>query len=397
MKIGQKIYFDYNATTPVDPGVVKLMNKYYLQTFANAGSAHSFGMDAFEGLDWARSTCAQSLNGMKEEILFTSGGSESDNLALQGVISRYRTTHPEKIPHLIIDTIEHPAVFETAKYLENKGVSVTRLPVDAEGFVTPEQVEAAITPDTALISIMYANNEIGTINPIGEIGKIAQQHGILFHTDAVQAYTKIKINAQSDNVDLLSVSAHKFYGPKGVGFLYVRNNLDAQKNESTASRLLDPLMYGGSQEYNMRPATENIPGVVGMAKAIALAEEDFEQENSRLLGLRDYLIDHILQEIPDTRLNGSRTHRLPHNVNICFQNIFAYDLMIKLDNAGIMCSVGAACHAGDTTPSRVLLGIGLSSEQAEASMRFSIGRWTTQEDVDTLLQLLDKFVPTMRG
>ncbi len=396
MKIGNKIYFDYNATTPVHPEVAKLMNKYYLQTFANAGSAHSFGMDAFEGLDWARSTCAQSLNGKKEEILFTSGGSESDNLALQGVISRYRTIHPGKTPHLIIDTIEHPAVFETAKYLESRGVSVTRLSVDAEGSVTPEQVEEAITPDTALISIMYANNEIGTINPIAEIGKIAHKHGILFHTDAVQAYTKIQIDTKSENIDLLSVSAHKFYGPKGVGFLYVKNDPDAQKNESTASHLLDPLMYGGSQEYNMRPATENIPGVVGMAKAIELSGKDFEEENARLRGLRDDLIDHILQEIPDTRLNGSRTHRLPHNVNICFQDVFAYDLMIKLDNAGIMCSVGAACHAGDTTPSRVLLGIGLSSEQAESSMRFSIGRWTTQEDVDTLLQLLDQYVPSMR-
>ncbi|MHA1619666.1 MAG: cysteine desulfurase family protein, partial [Promethearchaeota archaeon] len=360
-------------------------------------SAHSYGMDAYEGLDWARSMCAQSLNGIKEEILFTSGGSESDNLALQGVISRYRRTHPGKTPHLIIDTIEHPAVFETAKYLENKGVTVTRLPVDAEGLVKPEQVEAAITPETALISIMYANNEIGTINPIGEIGKIAHQHGILFHTDAVQAYTKVMIDVQSENIDLLSVSAHKFYGPKGVGFLYVRNDPDAQKNESTAFQLLDPLMYGGSQESNMRPATENVPGVVGMAKAIELADEDFKEENTRLKGLRDNLINHILKEIPNTQLNGSRSNRLPHNVNICFQDVFAYDLMIKLDNAGIMCSVGAACHAGDTTPSRVLLGIGLSSEQAESSMRFSIGRWTTQEDVDTLLQLLDKFVPTMRG
>ncbi|MHA1518670.1 MAG: cysteine desulfurase family protein [Promethearchaeota archaeon] len=397
MKIGNKIYFDYNATTPVHPEVAKIINNYYLQTFGNAGSAHSYGMDAYEGLDWARSMCAQSLNGIKEEILFTSGGSESDNLALQGVISRYRRTHPGKTPHLIIDTIEHPAVFETAKYLENKGVTVTRLPVDAEGLVKPEQVEAAITPETALISIMYANNEIGTINPIGEIGKIAHQHGILFHTDAVQAYTKVMIDVQSENIDLLSVSAHKFYGPKGVGFLYVRNDPDAQKNESTAFQLLDPLMYGGSQESNMRPATENVPGVVGMAKAIELADEDFKEENTRLKGLRDNLINHILKEIPNTQLNGSRSNRLPHNVNICFQDVFAYDLMIKLDNAGIMCSVGAACHAGDTTPSRVLLGIGLSSEQAESSMRFSIGRWTTQEDVDTLLQLLDKFVPTMRG
>lgn len=396
MRIGNKIYFDYNATTPVHPDVVAKMNEYYLTHFGNAGSAHSFGLEAYEGLDWARSQCSKSLGGIRDEIIFTSGGSEADNLALQGVMFKYKEQHPSKKPHLIISSIEHPAVWETASFLERKGFTVTRIPVNSEGMVSPSQIENAILPETALISIMYANNEIGTINPIKEIGTVAQKHGILFHTDAVQAFTKLPINVSSENIDLLSVSAHKFYGPKGVGFLFVKNDKSAEKNESTAHLHLNPVMYGGSQEYNLRPATENVPGVVGMAKAIEVAENDLMEENQRLSQLRDHLITHILREIPDTLLNGHRSQRLSNNVNVCFSNVFAYDLMVKLDNAGIACSVGAACHAGDTKPSRVLLGIGRSATQAEGSLRFSIGRWTSQEDIEELLRLLDKFVPIMR-
>ncbi|MHA1473558.1 MAG: cysteine desulfurase family protein [Promethearchaeota archaeon] len=390
------IYLDYNATTPVHPEVVKAMNHYYLKDFGNAGSVHEFGLKAHDALDSARKVSSEFIGAKSIEILFTSGGSEADNMALQGILYKKKKLHPDTHPHLIIDTIEHPAVWETANFLEGEGFEITRLPVDNEGFVDPKAVEDAIRPNTALISIMYANNEIGTINPIKDIGEISHKHNVWFHTDAVQAFTKVPINVKSENIDLLSVSAHKFYGPKGVGFLYVQNDSDAHKNESTAHHYLRPLMYGGSQEFNLRPATENVPGIVGMAKAIEIANADLIKENKRLTKLRDYLINHILEEIPNTKLNGPLKNRLPNNINICFDGVFAYDLMVELDIAGIACSVGAACHAEETNPSRVLLGIGRSSAEAESSMRFSLGRWSTTEKIDSLLELLDKFVTKLR-
>jgi cysteine desulfurase len=395
----QDIYFDYNATTPVHPEVVKAMNTYYLKNFGNAGSVHEFGMQAHEGVDYARTIAGQFIHASKPEIIFTSGGTEANNLALQGYLYKFKEIHPKIRPHLIIDTIEHPAIWETANFLETQGFEVTRIPVDSEGRVDPTQVKAAIQENTALISIMYANNEIGTINPIQEIGEIAHNHNIWFHTDAVQAITKIPIDVEKDNVDMLSVSAHKFYGPKGVGFLYVKNAADAEKNECSAARYLRPLMYGGSQEFNMRPATENVPGIVGMGKALEIAAGDVDHEFQRLTTLRDYLIKHILEEIPDTQLNGSWKHRIPNNINILFNDVFTYDLMVELDNEQIACSVGAACHAGstETVASRVLLGIGRSPKEAENSMRFSIGRWTTQDDVDILLRKLSEFVPKLRN
>ncbi|WP_371803006.1 cysteine desulfurase family protein [Candidatus Lokiarchaeum ossiferum] len=391
-----RIYFDYNATTPVHPEVVKIMNQYYLQDFGNPGSVHEFGLDAHEGLAQARKTIAGFIGAVPTEIIITSGGSEADNLALQGVLYKFKELHPDMIPHLIIDTIEHPAVWETANFLEREGFEVTRLPVDHDGLVNPQDVEAAIKPNTALISIMYANNETGTINPISEIGKIAQNHHILFHTDAVQAITKVPIDVNQENIDLLSVSAHKFYGPKGVGFLYVKNAPDAQKFECTASQYIRPLMYGGSQEFTLRPATENVAGIVGMAKAFEIAQEDFDDEYQRLTQMRNRMINEILETIPDTKLNGSLKSRIPNNINICFKGVFAYDLMVELDNRHIACSVGAACHAGETKPSRVLMGIGLSEDEAASSMRFSIGRWTTDENIDQLLSNLKEFVPKLR-
>ena len=392
----KQVYFDYNATTPVHPEVVKVMNQYFLNDFGNAGSVHEFGLHAHDAMDKSRNTIATFMNAKPIEIIFTSGGSEADNMALQGILYKKKELNPRSRPHLIIDTIEHPAVWETANFLEKQGFEITRLPVDNEGFVDPKSIENAIKPNTALISIMYANNEIGTLNPIKEIGRIAHEHGIWLHTDAVQAFAKVPIDVKEENIDLLSVSAHKFYGPKGIGFLYIRNDPDTHKNESTASHYLRPIMYGGSQEFNLRPATENIPGIVGMGKAIEIANEDFQEEIKREIKLRDYLINHILEEIPDTKLNGPRVNRLPNNINVCFENVFAYDLMIELDNVGIACSVGAACHAEETTPSRVLLGIGRSKKETESSMRFSIGRWTTQENIDSLLELLGKFVIKLR-
>ncbi|MHA1585520.1 MAG: cysteine desulfurase family protein [Promethearchaeota archaeon] len=392
----ERIYFDYNATTPVHPEVVKAMDRYYLKDFGNAGSVHDFGLDAHEGMDWARKTTSQFLGADPYEILFTSGGSEADNLALQGYLYKYLELHPGSKPHLIIDSIEHPAVWESANFLETQGFEITRVPVDHEGRVNPADIKNALKPNTALISIMYANNEIGTINPIKKIGQIAHDHGIWMHTDAVQAFTKVPINVIEENIDMLSVSAHKFYGPKGVGFLYVKNASDAAKHECTASRFLRPLMYGGSQEFGMRPATENIPGVVGMGKAIEIAQGDFDEEFSRLTRMQNYLIDHILNEIPDTELNGSRKHRIPNNVNILFRDVFTYDLMIELSNHNIACSVGAACHAEETKPSRTLLGIGRTGDEAASSMRLSIGRWTNQEHLDHLLALLNDLVPKLR-
>lgn len=392
----EKIYLDYNATTPVHPDVVKIMNHYYLKDFGNAGSVHEFGLGAHNGLDYARNQCATFLNANHTEIIFTSGGSESDNLALQGVLFKAKENYPENTPHLIIDTIEHPAVWETANFLENLGFEITRIPVDQYGMVNPTDISDAIKPNTRLISIMYANNEIGTINPIKEIGKIAQENNILFHTDAVQAFAKTPIDVQKENIDLLSVSAHKFYGPKGVGFLYVKNDQTATKNESTAHKYIRPIMYGGSQEFKIRPATENIPGIVGMGKAIELASRDLSEEIDRLRKIRNYLITHLLQEIPSTELNGHPNQRLCNNVNILFRGVFAYDLMIELDNADIAVSVGAACHAGDTTPSRVLLGIGRNEEEAASSMRFSFGRWTNMEHIDKLLSIIDTCIPKLR-
>ncbi|UYP47467.1 Cysteine desulfurase IscS 2 [Candidatus Lokiarchaeum ossiferum] len=396
MSNSSRIYFDYNATTPVHPEVVDIMNKYYLEDFGNPGSVHEFGLDAHEGLIHARKTISHFIGASPTEIIITSGGSEADNLALQGVMYKYREMHPDVVPHLIIDTIEHPAVWETANFLEREGFEVTRIPVDREGLVNPQDVKEAIKPNTALISIMYANNETGTINPISEIGKIAHDHHVLFHTDAVQAITKVPINVNEENIDLLSVSAHKFYGPKGVGFLYVKNAPSAQNYECTASQLLRPLMYGGSQEFSLRPATENVAGIVGMGKALEIAQNDFDVEYQRLTHIRNRLIKEILETIPDTKLNGSLKSRIPNNINICFKGVFAYDLMVELDNHHIACSVGAACHAGETKPSRVLMGIGLSEDEAASSLRFSIGRWTTDEHVDQLLSNLKEFVPKLR-
>ncbi len=396
MSHSSRIYFDYNATTPVHPEVVEIMNKYYLQDFGNAGSVHEFGLDAHEGIIHARKTIAAFIGAQPTEIIFTSGGSEADNLALQGVLYKYKELHPEIAPHLIIDTIEHPAVWETANFLEREGFEVTRVPVDSEGLVNPRDIENAIQENTALISIMYANNETGTINPISEIGAIARKHGVLFHTDAVQAITKIPINVDEDNIDLLSVSAHKFYGPKGVGFLYVRNAPDAKSYECTASRILRPLMYGGAQEFRLRPATENVAGIAGMAKAFEIAQGDFEEEFQRLTKMRDRIIQSLLDTISDAKLNGSWDHRIPNNINICFKGVFAYDLMVELDNRQVACSVGAACHAGETKPSRVLTGIGCSEDDAASSLRFSIGRWTTDVHIDHLLAYLNEFVPRLR-
>ncbi len=391
-----KFYFDYNATTPVHPEVVKIMNQYYLQDYGNAGSVHEFGLQSHNGLDYARAQCADFIHAKTPEIIFTSGGTEADNLALQGVLYKVREKLPNSKPHLIIDTIEHPAVWNTAKFLETQGFEVSYVPVDKYGRVNPQSIKEAIQPNTALISIMYANNEIGTINPIREIGQIAHEHNILFHTDAVQAFAKTNINVNEENIDLLSVSAHKFYGPKGVGFLFCKNDSNANRNESTAFKHLRPLMYGGSQEFNLRPATENVPGLVGMGKAIEIASADLQKEIKKLSGFRDYLIKHILSDIPNTELNGHPTHRLCNNANILFHGVFAYDLMIELDNVGYGVSVGAACHAGDTKPSRVLQGIGRTDEEAASSMRISVGRWTTQAEIETLLALIESAVKKLR-
>jgi len=389
------MYFDYNATTPVHPEVVELMNTYSLQEFGNAGSVHSFGLRAHNGMDYGRKAAAAALGVSPTEVIFTSGGTEADNLALQGTFFRYRERHPTKNPHIIISELEHPAVWETAKFLEIQGAEITRIPVDEYGRVNPKDIEAAIRPNTSLISIMYANNEIGTINPIEKIGEIAQKSNILFHTDAVQAFGKVPIHARVEKISMLSVSAHKLYGPKGVGFLFVENDPDAQNNENTAFRHIRPLFFGGSQEFGLRPATENIPGIVGMGKAIEITQRDLAQEQSRLEGLRNYMTAHIINQIPNTSLNGHPKERLPNNVNICFHGICAYDLMVHLDAQGVACSVGAACHAGEMAPSRVLLALGLSPQDAESSMRFSFGLWTRQEEIDNLLSLLDHLIPKL--
>ncbi len=390
-------YFDYNATTPVHPDVIKEVNKYMSKRFGNPGSVHSFGLEAYEGVDKARKMCAKLINASKEEIIFTSGGTESDNLAIQGILENKKCEKPDITPHLITSNIEHPAVYNTALQMQKRGFEVTFLPVNKIGRIDLQELQNNIKKSTALISIMYANNEIGIIQEIKEIGKIAKEKGVLFHTDAVQAITKVPIDVKRDNIDFLSASGHKFYGPKGIGFLFVKNDEKVEKNQSSANKYMYPLIFGGSQEFDMRPATENVPGIVGMGKAAEIAMKDFKTENKRLKNLQTTLIDTLFEKIPKTHLNGPIKHRIPNNINIRFEGINAYDLMIKMDNEGFALSVGAACHAQSIEPSRVLKNIGLSDEQASSSLRISLGRWTKEKALKHLIEKLAASIINMRG
>lgn len=377
----KKVYLDHAATTYVKREVLEEMLPYFTELYGNPSSIHSFGRDAKRAMDKARERTAAALNAKPAEIFFTGSGSEADNWAIKGVAYANR----KKGNHIITTTIEHHAVLHTCQYLEKKGYRITYLPVDQYGLVTPEQVEAAITDQTILISIMYANNEIGTIEPIPEIGRVARKRGIVFHTDAVQAVGNIDIDVENSCIDLLSLSAHKLYGPKGIGALYVRKGIK-----------MENYIHGGAQERNRRAGTENLPGIVGLGKAIELASLHYREHNEHLLFLRDKLINGIKERIPYVKLNGHPTKRLPGNVNFSFEFIEGESLLLSLDMKGIAASSGSACTSGSLDPSHVLLAIGLSHELAHGSLRLTLGDENSEEDIDYCLEALPSVVERLR-
>ncbi|WP_461358413.1 cysteine desulfurase NifS [Candidatus Darwinibacter acetoxidans] len=377
----KRIYMDHAATTPVRPEVWEAMLPYFSTEFGNPSSVYSWGRSARKALDSARDKVAALLGASASEIVFTSGGSEGANLAIKGVA----WADQNKGKHIITSAIEHHAALDTVLWLETQGFEVTILPVDEYGLVDPAQVEAALRPDTILVSIMHANNEVGTIQPISEIGALVRARGVRFHTDAVQTAGALDLNVDALNVDLLSISAHKFYGPKGVGALYVRKGVR-----------LHPLIHGGGQEKRRRAGTENVAGIVGLAKAFELAQEEREAESARLQKLRDRLIEGLLQ-IPHTRVNGSLERRLPNNVSVCFEFIEGESLLLNLDLRGIAASSGSACTSGSLDPSHVLLAMGLSHEIAHGSLRLTLGRENTEADVDFVLQEIPGIVERLRA
>lgn len=375
------IYFDHAATTPVKPEVIEEMMPYFTNKFGNASSIYSVGRESKKAIEEAREKVAKALGAMTREIFFTGSGSEADNWAIKGVAYANR----DKGNHIITTAIEHHAVLHTCQYLESDGFEITYLPVDENGLVSPEQVRNAIKPNTILITIMFANNEIGTVQPIAEIGKIAKEKNVYFHTDAVQAVGNIPINVNELNVDLLSLSSHKFYGPKGVGALYIRKGVK-----------ITTFLHGGAQERGRRASTENVPGIVGLGKAIELASQNLEQYNKKLVELRDRTIEEITKKIPFIKLNGDRYKRLPGNVNFSFEFIEGESLLLMLDMKGIAASSGSACTSGSLDPSHVLLAIGLPHEIAHGSLRITFGDDNTQEDVDYLMEVLPLIVERLR-
>ena len=376
-----RVYMDNAATTPVSPAVLEKMLPYFSECYGNANSIHSTGLDARKALNAARKKVAAALNCNPEEVYFTSGGSESDNWALKGVAFANR----KKGNHIITSAIEHHAILHTCEWLEKQGFEITYVPVDADGLVNPADVEAAITDKTILISIMAANNEIGTIEPIEEIAKIAHAHHVLFHTDAVQAIGAIPVDVRAIGCDLLSLSGHKFHAPKGVGALYIKQGTR-----------IDNLIHGGAQERGRRASTENVAGIVGMAEAIELATANIPEKAARISALRDQLIDG-LTALPYVRLNGHRTKRLPGNVNVSVRFIEGESLLLRLDLAGVAASSGSACTSGSLDPSHVLLAIGLPHEIAHGSLRLSLSDTTTQEEVDYVLSVLPGIIEYLRN
>lgn len=376
-----KIYMDNAATTPLKREVLDAMMPYLTEEYGNASSIYATGRDAKRALDEARQTVADALGAKMNEIYFTSCGSEADNWAIQGVAY----ANKNRGRHIISSQIEHHAILHTLQYLEKQGFEVTYLPVDKYGLVRPDDLKDAIRPDTILITIMYANNEIGTIEPIDELAQIAHEHKIVFHTDAVQAVGHVPLNVKELDVDLLSLSAHKLYGPKGVGALYIKNGVK-----------LDNFLHGGAQERGRRSGTENVAGIVGLAKAIELATAEINENVAHLTTLRDKLINGIQAQIPYCRLNGHPIKRLCNNVNFSFEFIEGESLLLMLDMKGVAASSGSACTSGSLDPSHVLLAIGLKHEIAHGSLRLSIGDFTTQEDIDYVLEVLGPIVQRLR-
>ncbi len=377
-----RIYLDYAATTPTHPEVVKAMSPYFTEAFGNPSSIHSYGQEAKGAIEEARVKVASLISARGEEIVFTSGGTEADNFAIKGVAF----ANESRGNHIITSSIEHHAVMEKCKFLEKRGFRVTYLPVDEYGLVDPGDVRKAITDKTILISVMHANNEMGTIEPITEIDKIAKKAEIYFHTDAVQAVGHIPVDVDELGVDLLSMSAHKLCGPKGVGALYIRKGTK-----------LTPFIHGGEQERRRRASTENVPGIVGFGKAAELAQQEMTEEAERLTCLRDRLVKGLLERIDHTRLNGHPIMRLPNNVNVSVAFVEGESMLLNLDLEGICASTGSACSSSSLEPSHMLLAMGLSHEQAHGSLRFSLGKWTTEEEVERVLDVLPSIVTKLRA
>jgi len=378
----KKIYLDNAATTPVHPEVAEAMLPYFTDIYGNPSSIHACGQAAKEALEKSRRIIAAFLGARTEEIVFTGSGTESDNFAIEGVAF----ANENKGNHIITTAIEHHAVLETCRFLEKRGFKITYLPVDRDGIVSPESVKKAITNKTILVSVMHANNEIGTIQPIAEIAKITRTANVYFHTDAVQTTGHLPVNVNDLGVDLLSVSAHKFYGPKGTGLLYVR------KGTKMVS-----FIHGGAQERNRRASTENVAGIVGMAKACEIAKSELDEENKRITGLRDKLITGLIDKIEFSRLNGHPRQRLPNNANLSFGYVEGESMCLTLDMAGICVSTGSACSSGSAEPSHVLVAIGTPAQQAYGSLRFTLGKWTTEEEINRILEVLPPIVTKLRA
>jgi cysteine desulfurase len=379
----KRIYMDHSATTPVAPEVLEAMLPFFSEKFGNASSLHSIGLEAREALEESREKVAGLLGANPEEIIFTSGGTESDNLALKGIANKSREKGLGN--HIITTSVEHPAILETCRKMEAQGFEVTYLPVTKEGLVDLGNLESAIRKDTILISVMHANNEIGTIQPLEEIGKIAKEKDIYFHTDAVQTAGKIPIDVQKMRLDLLSISAHKLYGPKGVVALFIRKGTR-----------LDSIIQGGGHERNMRSGTENIPGIVGLAKAAELAVQDMASEANRLASLRDKLAKLVLDNVKDAWINGTMTKRLPSNLNFGFRYVEGESLLLFLDSKGIEVSTGSACSSHKLEPSHVLMALGLQPEECHGSLRITMGRSNTEEDVDYVAKSIIEAVQRFR-
>lgn len=378
----KRIYMDYAATTPCDPRVVESINSLWMETFGNPSSIHRYGQEALQSIEDARNTLSRILNAQSKEIIFTSGGTEADNTVIKGVCIPLR----DKGNQIITSSIEHRAVLETCEYMKSMGFQVTHLPVDQNGLVDPDDIEKAITRKTILISIMHANNEVGTIQPISEIGTIAKKHNILFHTDAVQTFGHVDIDVQKMGIDLLALSAHKCYGPKGVGALYIREGIP-----------LVPLIHGGGHENGRRSSTHNVPGIVGLGKAAELANNEMHEENEKIQNLRDHLLSTIENQIEEMKLNGHKTERLVNNINISVKHVEGESMLMNLDLEGIAVSSGSACSAGSSRPSHVLKAMGVPIELARGSLRITLGRFTTKKEIDRTAEVLINTVNHLRS
>ncbi|MGC8981736.1 MAG: cysteine desulfurase NifS [Minisyncoccia bacterium] len=381
MKKIKKIYLDYASTTPVDPRVIKAMLPYFSEKFGNTMSLHFFGQEAKEALEKSREVVANLINAKKDEIIFTSSATESNNFALKGIAF----ANKDKGKNIIISSIEHPSIIESAEWLERQGFKIKRLKVDKHGLINLDDLRKEIKKDIILVSIMHANNEIGTIEPIEKIGKICKEKGVYFHTDASQSFGKIPIDVNKMNIDLLTASSHKMYGPKGVGILYIKKGTK-----------IEPIIHGGGHEFNLRSSTINLPAIVGFSKACEICKKEMKKEFERLKRLRKKLINGVLKNIPGSHLNGHKNFSLPNIVNFWFEKVEGESIVYQLDLLGISASTGSACSSEKLEPSHVLLAIGLKPNEAHGSLRISLGRWTKEKDIDYLLRVLPKVIEKLR-